>query len=489
MNNNFSNNIKKIRKENNLSQEQLAEELGVSRQAISKWESGAAYPEMDKIISICKKYNVNIDDLLHNDIKEVKGEEEAKKKTSKYIDEFFKFITDTINLFTRMKFGSKVKCLFEQGVIAIILWIGFTIIFAITTTIIHKSTLGVLPNGIFSRIEDFLRSIYVLVAFITGIIIMIRIFKTRYLDYYNQVVEEQEKGEKTDPNNSSKIELKKDSKIIVRNPKDSDYHFLKGLGKLFLLGIKFAALWILFFLCISLVFVGMGFVLSFLVYKTGIFFLGCLLGCISSATALIVVILLLFNFIFNRKNNKKAMIWSFILGVVGIGLSIGLVTAGSIQFDLVEENKNVKTENYEIDMKDTLLIGDYNNIEYAVEDRNNIRIEYTFSDRLESSYDISENDVIHLWTYPKNQMDNLRELLKDLNDKKIFVGDNVVSIKVYASQENINKLQTNHNNYFDKIANYENRINELQNEINIKNQEIERLNEQVAALENNNLEE
>ena len=37
MNNHFSENLKKIRKENNLSQEQLAEELGVSRQAISKW--------------------------------------------------------------------------------------------------------------------------------------------------------------------------------------------------------------------------------------------------------------------------------------------------------------------------------------------------------------------------------------------------------------------------------------------------------------------
>ena len=55
MNNQFSKNLKKIRKENNLSQEQLADELGVSRQAISKWESAQAYPEMDKIISLCNK--------------------------------------------------------------------------------------------------------------------------------------------------------------------------------------------------------------------------------------------------------------------------------------------------------------------------------------------------------------------------------------------------------------------------------------------------
>ena len=75
MNNKFINNLKKIRKNNNLSQEQLAEILGISRQAISKWESGSAYPEMEKIIQLCEKFNVNIDDLLHKDIREIKGEE------------------------------------------------------------------------------------------------------------------------------------------------------------------------------------------------------------------------------------------------------------------------------------------------------------------------------------------------------------------------------------------------------------------------------
>ena len=69
MNNKFSENLKKIRKDNNLSQEQLADELGVSRQAISKWESAVAYPEMDKIITLCDRFNLNIDDLLHKDTK------------------------------------------------------------------------------------------------------------------------------------------------------------------------------------------------------------------------------------------------------------------------------------------------------------------------------------------------------------------------------------------------------------------------------------
>ena len=114
MNNQFSENLKRIRKENNLSQEQLADELGVSRQAISKWESSVAYPEMDKIIMICNKFNLNIDDLLNKDIKEVKGEEESKKRINNVIDSVLKFITDSINLFSRLSFKSKIKCLNKQ---------------------------------------------------------------------------------------------------------------------------------------------------------------------------------------------------------------------------------------------------------------------------------------------------------------------------------------------------------------------------------------
>ena len=66
---NLSDNLKRIRKENNLSQEQLADKLGVSRQSVSKWESGQAYPEMDKVLQLCQLFNLNIDELLNQNIK------------------------------------------------------------------------------------------------------------------------------------------------------------------------------------------------------------------------------------------------------------------------------------------------------------------------------------------------------------------------------------------------------------------------------------
>ena len=54
MNNNLSENLKKIRKDNNLSQEQLAEKLGVSRQSVSKWEGAQAVPDLQKIIKMAE---------------------------------------------------------------------------------------------------------------------------------------------------------------------------------------------------------------------------------------------------------------------------------------------------------------------------------------------------------------------------------------------------------------------------------------------------
>ena len=52
------------RKKNQLSQEALAEMLGVSRQAVSKWELGEGYPEVDKLLLLSKKLNISIDSLL-----------------------------------------------------------------------------------------------------------------------------------------------------------------------------------------------------------------------------------------------------------------------------------------------------------------------------------------------------------------------------------------------------------------------------------------
>ena len=64
----FRTNLQYLRAQRNMTQEQLAMLLGVSRQAISKWESEKAYPEMDKLLMICDLFGCTLDDLVPGDV-------------------------------------------------------------------------------------------------------------------------------------------------------------------------------------------------------------------------------------------------------------------------------------------------------------------------------------------------------------------------------------------------------------------------------------
>lgn len=60
----FAEKMQKLRKERGMSQENLADVIGVSRQSVSKWESGQSYPEMDKMIALSELFDVSIDNLV-----------------------------------------------------------------------------------------------------------------------------------------------------------------------------------------------------------------------------------------------------------------------------------------------------------------------------------------------------------------------------------------------------------------------------------------
>lgn len=65
----FRDNLQYLRAQRNFTQERLAMLLGVSRQAISKWESGKAYPEMDKLLMLCDLFGCTLDDLVLGDVR------------------------------------------------------------------------------------------------------------------------------------------------------------------------------------------------------------------------------------------------------------------------------------------------------------------------------------------------------------------------------------------------------------------------------------
>lgn len=60
------NNLKMFRKQNGFTQEQVAEKLGVSRQAVAKWERGESVPDIENVIALADMYEVTVDSLVRN---------------------------------------------------------------------------------------------------------------------------------------------------------------------------------------------------------------------------------------------------------------------------------------------------------------------------------------------------------------------------------------------------------------------------------------
>lgn len=75
----FSDNLSSLRKIHNLSQQELADRIGVSRQSLSKYETGESVPDIDKCIAIAKELNVSLDDLVNYNRKAVFGLEAPPK--------------------------------------------------------------------------------------------------------------------------------------------------------------------------------------------------------------------------------------------------------------------------------------------------------------------------------------------------------------------------------------------------------------------------
>lgn len=91
--NKFSEQLKKLRKENNTTQDELANKLFVTRQAISKWESGDSTPDLTNLIKLTDIFNVSLDTLVFGVEKESKVDDTEfvfDPKHNRYVRRFGK---------------------------------------------------------------------------------------------------------------------------------------------------------------------------------------------------------------------------------------------------------------------------------------------------------------------------------------------------------------------------------------------------------------
>lgn len=132
---NFGENLYNLRKKQKMSQEKLAEKVGVSRQSVSKWENGTAYPEMNRILELCKIFHCQLNDLVNDKILDFDSlDEEIKMNVVKFNKEKQR----------KLKFASKIISICSR-VLQIVTIIASVILFIgmfFVPTIVNQTTIN-----------------------------------------------------------------------------------------------------------------------------------------------------------------------------------------------------------------------------------------------------------------------------------------------------------------------------------------------------------
>ena len=111
----FNEKLQGLRKQKDLTQEELAEVLFVSRTAISKWESGRGYPNIDSLKGIAKFFGVTIDELLSGDELLTIAEEDTKQREKYFRDLVFGLLDCSIAMFFFLPFfGQKADTMIQE---------------------------------------------------------------------------------------------------------------------------------------------------------------------------------------------------------------------------------------------------------------------------------------------------------------------------------------------------------------------------------------
>ncbi|MBO5138346.1 MAG: helix-turn-helix transcriptional regulator [Bacilli bacterium] len=474
----FCDKLPKLRKENNLSQEQLADKLGVSRQAVSKWESGASYPDMDKIMSLCKILNCSLDQLIDDGAMkdQINGQpKENKFNINLYLKEMLDFITKTANMFWSMRLVEKIKCILEMGFVLLIIIIIYFIIGGILNTLFLE-ILILLPKSIYILLEKIGVLLYSVFCLAIGAITFIHIFKIRYLDYF-VTIEDSEVNKKSIEKPVDEQEDKKErvfieknkNKIIIRDPKHTTYSFFYCLAKIVLMFLKSIAVICLIMAILSMVSLVILIVFSITYIKYGTIFIGTTLATISCIAINYLILELLYNFIFNQKYHFKRTFIIFMSSLILTGIGIGMSVCAYLSYQQPDYDSNrYKTETREIEYSDNLVLEEMEdpNVELISDNsRNNIKIDfiipkdanirvgqYTNNDAQEDdSIENNNYEVINYYhwnlDYYVDSIEGFNLLLDQIKNKE-RVGSSSYKIKIYASDNTLNLLKDNYSKHY-----------------------------------------
>lgn len=487
----FSEKLQNLRKDNKLSQEKLADMLDVSRQAVSKWESGQTYPEMDKLLSMCKIFGCSLDELTNDEVIEIGKNNKNKNTTSNLVDEMLEIINRTCKVFRKIHFKDVIKILFEMFIIFIIL-----LMFNIPIQYIYSLGREMFMNfgelgSIFSSIFKFILGVS---YFVLAIIVFVYVYKIRVLDHYEQKYADNLGDKKlivTKGSDHDEIPIKQE--IIIK--KEHNYTIFKTLGSIVMVGIKFFVLCMSLPFIFTLLFLFAALVLSIIVIFKGVFYFGIILGILSCILLNVLILEISFNFIFNKRNQIKRLFITFIVSIASLGIAVGLTMWDVTTIKYIESSpSDLEKDTYEeiYPMYNNTVFIDYyfDNVNYKIDDSMGDVV------KLEISYYKNYTNV--LTTYADNKYLNIHQsnistsfkdtiniLLKDLSKKQIHLYNNLYSldITIYTNSKNQKILFDNSEKAMKEIEENENneQIRYYQKMIDNYELEIERLKEEYIS--------
>lgn len=491
----FSEKLQKLRKENKLSQEQLADKLDVSRQAVSKWESGQTYPEMDKLLTMCKIFNCTLDELTNDEISDFGTKQKNKSIGSNLVDEVLEIINRTCKIFRNLSFGTILKIVFEMFIVFLIiniLKVPVNYIYDLGTDVFLNfgSHVGQILSSIFKFI---LYTAY----FILGLIVFVYVYKIRVLDYYERLVDDNTKKEK--PKEDKETNNEKNGKVIRNNK----YTFFDTLGEIVIACIKIMIVFMAIPFVFSLFFLSIGLILNIVIIFKGVFFLGIIPAIIACIAINITLLELVFNFVFNKKNDLKRIFLTFIISIVVLGIGTGITAWDFTSMNYIEGvperiKASVYEVNYPVDNNTTIIDPYYDNITYVIDENmgDNIKISVKYYSDYSDVTINRVNNEISIYGNRKDYTfkDFTTSILKDLSKKQLYLYRGLYSydITVYTTSKNKELLFSNREKYYNnqaeieynnEIKNYENKINEYEKKIS----ELEDQNDQLS-IKNNELE-
>ena len=455
---NFASNLQKLRKKENMSQEALAEKLDVTRQSVSKWESGATYPEMDKLIAICKIFNIDMDTLVNGDASnsELK-DKETTINTKDILDKFNTLMKKIVCLFESMSFKEIIEFLVTVFLLILIILVGTIpkdiIENLIGTNLLYGITyVGPTLNTIFRLIVDILYSVF-------SIVIFVYVLKIKYLDRI-KIKEDTDKEivEKVKEKRVEEVE-----KVIIKDSSNSN-SLTRLLAKIIIYIIKFFVVLFLFapLICIVVLAVMLGFEVLFVI--KGLPLIGVLLWTIAGIIISALCFEVPLNFVINHKNNYKknmiALLTSLIIIIIG-SIIFAFEFFSLTYVDSLPKDVNTKEIRETLPMpSDFKTIGYYyNDIEYVVDDSltDKVEVDVTYYDYLINNnieIEVHNNNLLVYMDSPKefSFKDALDKVSDDIKEGKIYNYDklNEYKVTIKTSSNNINIIKNNNKEFFNK---------------------------------------